>query len=318
MPAKYHIPVRRVPPRLSPLAKTTIIDWNEGCLRCQRCVKQVCPVDAYKKRDFDRKQFVDTIDETCRSCYRCVQGCPKELVFKALNPQYRQLGDDYYTPEIIATTWYQAETGKIPVSGAGYGGVFAGEGFDSLWTDMSEIVRPTRDGIHGREYISTAIDLGRKPMFLAFDEAGNLMFEPPPLLELPLPVVLAEPPVGSSPPKLRQIMASAAQTLGTLALINRDAVTPDLMAAAASLVPQFPAGRLDLDDPLLAQVRALETHGPPRGHQPPGGREAALSPADRLDQGPRRPQGPGPGGGPGRGRGRGHPPGGHGKGPGAE
>ena len=46
MPAKYHIPVRRVPPRLSPLAKTTIIDWNEGCLRCQRCVKEVCPVDA--------------------------------------------------------------------------------------------------------------------------------------------------------------------------------------------------------------------------------------------------------------------------------
>ena len=152
-----------MPPRLSPLAKTTIIDWNEGCLRCQRCVKQVCPVDAYKKRDFDRKQFVDTIDEVCRSCYRCVQGCPRELVFKAMNPQYRQLGDDYYTPEIIATTWYQAETGKIPVSGAGYGGVFAGEGFDSFWTDMSEIVRPTRDGIHGREYISTAVDLGRSP-----------------------------------------------------------------------------------------------------------------------------------------------------------
>ena len=173
LPAKYHIPVRRVPPRLSPLAKTTIIDWNEGCLRCQRCVKEVCPVDAYKKRDFDRKQFVDTIDEMCRSCYRCVQGCPRELVFKAMNPQYRQLGDDYYTPEIIATTWYQAETGKIPVSGAGYGGVFAGEGFDSFWTDMSEIVRPTRDGIHGREYISTAIDLGRKPMFLVFDEAGE-------------------------------------------------------------------------------------------------------------------------------------------------
>ena len=205
MPAKYHIPVRRVPPRLTPPAKTTIIDWNEGCLRCQRCVKQICPVDAYKKRDFDRKQFVDTIDEVCRSCYRCVQGCPRELVFKALNPQYRRLGDDYYTPEIIGTTWYQAETGKIPVSGAGYGGVFAGEGFDSLWTDMSEIVRPTRDGIHGREYISTSIDLGRKPMFLVFDDKGELLFEPPPLMELPLPVILAEPPVGSDPQRLRQI-----------------------------------------------------------------------------------------------------------------
>ena len=250
--------MRRVPPRLTSVAKTTIIDWNEGCLRCQRCVKEICPVDAYKKRDFDRKQFVDTIDEMCRSCYRCVQGCPRELVFKALNPQYRQLGDDYYTPEIIGTTWYQAETGKIPVSGAGYGGVFAGEGFDSFWTDMSEIVRPTRDGIHGREYISTSIDLGRKPMFLVFDETGNLLFEPPPLMELPLPVVLAEPPLGANPPRLRQITAAAAQTLGTVALMAREAITPDLMGAAPYLVPQFPAGKLDLDDPLLSKLKALE------------------------------------------------------------
>jgi ferredoxin len=248
--------VRRVPPRIPPLAKTTIIDWNEGCLRCQRCVKQMCPVDAYKKRDFDRRQFVDTIDEMCRSCYRCVQGCPRELVFKALNPQYRRLGDDYYTPEIIGTTWYQAETGKIPVSGAGYGGVFAGEGFDSLWTDMSEIVRPTRDGIHGREYISTSIDLGRKPMFLVFGGQGELVFEPPPLLELPLPVVLTEPAVGADPQRLRQILAAAAQTLGTLVILARQTITPELMGAAASLAPLYPADHLDLDDPLLAQVRA--------------------------------------------------------------
>jgi ferredoxin len=194
----------------------------------------------------------------CRSCYRCVQGCPRELVFKAMNPQYRRLGDDYYTPEIIGTTWYQAETGKIPVSGAGYGGVFAGEGFDSFWTDMSEIVRPTRDGIHGREYISTSVDLGRKPMFLVFDNKGDLLFEPPPLMELPLPVVLAEPPLGSDRQRLRQILAAAAQTLGTVALLARDAISAELMDAAASLVPQYAAGKLDLDDPLLSQIQALE------------------------------------------------------------
>jgi hypothetical protein len=258
VPAKYHIPVRRVPPRFMPLAKSTIIDWNEGCLRCEVCVKQTCPVQAYKKRSFDPRQFVDTIDEICRDCYRCVQGCPRELVFKALNPQYRQLGDGYWTPEIIATTWYQAESGKIPVSGAGYGGVFAGEGFDSFWTDMSEIVRPTRDGIHGREYISTAIDLGRKPMFLVFDEEGGLLFQPPPLLELPLPVVLAEPPVGADPQRLRQILAVAAQTLGTVVIIERKSIAPELLTAAASLTPLYSANDLDLDDPILALVRTLE------------------------------------------------------------
>ena len=38
-----------------------------------------------------------------------------------------------------------------------------------MWTDMSEIVRPTRDGIHGREFISTLVDIGSKPSFLTFD-----------------------------------------------------------------------------------------------------------------------------------------------------
>jgi coenzyme F420-reducing hydrogenase delta subunit/NAD-dependent dihydropyrimidine dehydrogenase PreA subunit len=201
--AKYHIP--GVPPLLAP-AKTTIIDWNEGCLRCERCVKQICPVDAYKKRDFDRRQFVDTIDEMCRSCYRCVQGCPRELVFKALNPQYRRLGDDYYTPEIIGTTWYQAETGKIPVSGAGYGRVFAGEGFDSLWTDMSEIVSPTRDGIHEPGIHQHFHRPGPQAHVPVFDEQRNCFSSRPADGTAPA-VVMAEPMVRADPQRLRQILA---------------------------------------------------------------------------------------------------------------
>ncbi len=259
MPAKYHIPVHRVPPRFPGLARTTIMDWGEGCLRCVRCVKAACPVEAYKKRDFDRRQFSDTIEEMCRDCYRCVQGCPRELVFKTLNPRYRQLGDAYWTPEIVTVTWLQAESGKIPVSGAGYGGAFAGPGFDSLWTDMSEIVRPTRDGIHGREYISTTIDLGRQPMFLVFDEEkGDLLFEPPPLLELPLPLVLAEPPLGSDRPRLRQMLAQAARTLGTLAIVARDSIDKELEPLAPPLLPSYTAGTLDLEDPLLPRVRIVE------------------------------------------------------------
>jgi hypothetical protein len=258
LPAKYHIHVHQVPPRFAPLGKSTVMDWNEGCLRCARCVKEVCPVDAYRKRGFDRKDFVDTIDEFCRDCYRCVQGCPRELIFKAMNPQYRQLGDDYWTPEIITVTWEQATTGKIPVSGAGYGGPFAGEGFDSCWTDMSEIVRPTRDGIHGREYISTTVDLGRKPMFLACDEQGEMQVPPSLLVEIPLPMVLGEPPVTADPHRFRQIMVAAAQKLGTLAVLTREDIGEELRPAASRLVPILPADFKDFDDPLLALVPAVE------------------------------------------------------------
>ena len=47
-------------------------------------------------------------------------------------PEDRIGGDPYWTPQIITQIWYQAETGKIPISGAGYGGQYAGPGFDSI------------------------------------------------------------------------------------------------------------------------------------------------------------------------------------------
>ena len=109
----------------------------------------------------DERSFLDYIFQ-CKGCLNCVQDCTKGILTRVVNPEYERLGDDYYTPEIIVSTRYQADTGKIPVSGSGYGGKFSGPGFDSMWTDMSEIVRPTRDGIHGREYINTSVDIGRQ------------------------------------------------------------------------------------------------------------------------------------------------------------
>jgi ferredoxin len=258
MPAKYHIHVHPVSRRFPAPGKSTVLDWGEGCLRCTHCVKETCPYLAFRQRDFDQSSLTDTIDNFCKNCYRCVQGCPRELVVKAGNPQYRTLGDDYWKPEIILSTYSQAETGKIPVSGAGYGGPFAGPGFDSIWTDMSEIVRPTRDGIHGREYISTAIDLGRKPLFLVFDGQGDLAFNPPPLVEIPLPVLLAEPPFGAAPDQVRQTVIHAAQQLSTLALVPRENLGSDFKQAAGRLVPSYICETLNLDDPLLAEVPLVE------------------------------------------------------------
>ena len=258
MPAKYHIHIQPTAPRFPAHGKGTVLDWGEGCIRCTRCVKETCPYHAFDQRGFDQTSLTDTIDSVCKNCFRCVQGCPRELVQKTLNPQYEGLGDDYWTPEILLSTWYQAETGKIPVSGAGYGGPFSGEGFDSIWTDMSEIVRPTRDGIHGREYISTAIDLGRHPLFLAFDDQGDLAFEPAPLLEIPLPVLLSEPPLGAGLPRVLETTLRAGKSLGTLTVVTRSRITQKLAQSAAHLVPSYTADTLELDDPLLKEVRLVE------------------------------------------------------------
>jgi hypothetical protein len=89
-----------------------------------------------------------------------------------------------------------------------------------MWTDMSEIVRPTRDGIHGREYISTAITVGRIATRLRFSADGHLLDAPPTSLELPLPILFGPPPAGHESANVVASWSSAAGYLGTLALLR--------------------------------------------------------------------------------------------------
>ena len=218
MPKKYHIPIKMLEPRFHPVSRFSSIEI-EGCLGCMECVKRTaCIYDVYKKRGFDPSQVVDTADTLCVQCMRCVQECKKGILTKTLNPLYKTLGDDYWTPDLIERIWKQAQTGKIPVSGAGYNGPFTGPGFDRMWTDMSEIVRPTRDGIHGREFISTVIELGRRPISLTFDEKGNLKNKLPKFIEIPIPMVLDIPSMGIMGQNTRRIFAKAAFMMGTFAV----------------------------------------------------------------------------------------------------
>ena len=156
------------------------VDWREDCSRCTNCVKLRCLYDMYRNEaayNRDPLASVETLNE-CKACLSCVQGCTKGLLSVSVNPEFLDMGDDYWKPDIMLTTWNQPTPAEIPVSGAGYRGRFYGPGFDSIWTDMSEIVRPTRDGIHGREYISTSVDIGPKPMRLRFRPTARCSLRP--------------------------------------------------------------------------------------------------------------------------------------------
>ncbi|MCX5800157.1 MAG: glutamate synthase-related protein [Candidatus Eisenbacteria bacterium] len=140
-----------------------------------------------------------------------------------------QRGDRYWTAEILSQTWYEAETGRVPISGAGYGGPFSGEGFEGMWLDMSEIVRPTRDGIHGREYISTAVSLGGAPEMLEFDDSNRLLTPLPRTMSLPLPVVFGPLPIPLPGRGALRALSLAAERLGTLCIL-----TPDTLDVASN------------------------------------------------------------------------------------
>jgi ferredoxin len=237
VPVKYHIDAKQVPPRFRPVGKLGIVDWREDCANCHNCVKRGCVYGFYRNEADALREEVGYLDYIyqCKGCLTCVQNCTKGILTRVVNPEYERLGDAYYVPEILLSTWFQAETGSIPVSGAGYGGPFSGPAFDSMWTDMSEIVRPTRDGIHGREYINTGVDLGRKPDHLVFED-GGLEASPPPLIESPVPLIFDVIPERFQRGAVLPAMMQAAAKMGIFIVVRGRDVSP------AFVDPGLPSG----------------------------------------------------------------------------
>jgi hypothetical protein len=235
MPDRYHIKTAPMPGQFHRIGKFGGIDWREDCSRCANCVKPRCCFDVYKHETVHNRDPIASIQTLyeCKACFSCVQGCTKGLLSLAANPEFLDMGDGYWKPDMILSTWNQADTGKIPVSGAGYRGPFHGPGFDSIWTDMSEIVRPTRDGIHGREYISTSVDIGPKPMRLNFASDGKMLTNPLKLVEVQIPAVLDIPAWPLKDAGLAQARAIAARELKTFAMAHAQ----DAAALHADLLP---------------------------------------------------------------------------------
>ena len=260
MPEKYHIHIETTPPRFQPFGKYTTVEFREDCAgSCKECVKKKCVYGIFEN-DYIHVSSMEEPEYlyACQSCFRCVQECTKGIFSRVINPDYRNLGDDYWRSEIIHRLWYQAHTGKIPVSGAGYRGPFVGEGFDSMWTDMSEIVRPTRDGIHGREYINTCIELSRRITRLRFNENMSLASEVSPILEVPVPVLLKQPSFGVLSEKVLLAMARAAHLMGAMMFIQGEDYSDNFAPYADSLVPCLTKANYQALCDLVSKSRMVE------------------------------------------------------------
>jgi hypothetical protein len=120
---------------------------------------------------------------------------------------------------------------------------------------MSEIVRPTRDGIHGREYISTSVDIGPKPLRLRFTSDGAMLTPPSRLLEIQLPAILDIPAwqIEGAGGDLAKARAAAAKELKTLAVMPAAAAP-----AEPHVVPLVGTDDIAMSQELLKAVRMVQ------------------------------------------------------------
>lgn len=238
---RYHIPIKTVAGRAAPIPKF-VMTRADNCVNCGKCEK-ACIYGVHKRSEQDPRKMADPVNSLCKNCFRCIQECPQRALSMSPGSEYGALGRGLWTSLRILTIHGEAETGKIPVLGAGYRGAFAGPGYDGVWTDMSEIVRPTRDGIHGREYISTSVDIGRKPGYLKFGADGKLATATRPLIELPIPAVLDVTRIRTVSPSLLEGFAKAALNLSTLLFVRAGTLTPDsLVGKTHQLVTVYSEG----------------------------------------------------------------------------
>jgi ferredoxin len=236
---RYHVQFRSMPGRVSPVPKFVILR-ADNCVNCGKC-ERACIYGVHKRSEQDLRRMADPLNQLCKNCFRCMEECPQRSLSMMPGPDYKSLGRGIWTSQRIMTMWNEAETGKIPVFGAGYRGMFAGPGFDGMWTDMSEIVRPTRDGIHGREYISTSVDLGRKPSLLEFRKDGGLETKMPPIIEQPIPMLMDATRLRAQAEPVLHGLALAAKHLDTILIAPSGSLTPaSISDLNGRFVPVFP------------------------------------------------------------------------------
>jgi ferredoxin len=254
MPKKYHIHTSATPLDLEYIFKFKIVR-GENCINCGKCTK-VCIYEAHKRRTDDPRKMADPNTVVCRNCFRCIQECPRGALEKSIDKDFSTIGGAFWKPDILMSIWKQAEDGKVPVSGAGYRGPFTGTGFDSMWTDMSEIVRPTRDGIHGREYISTAVDLGRKLNHLTFDPKGQLTSKVPEILDLPIPIIF-DIPLDNLSPNVKEALVKAAVEINTCVVMPAVEITPEFEKYGSNIIPFITQKEIDKYEDILKKARLV-------------------------------------------------------------
>ena len=108
---------------------------DEGkCIKCGRCV-EVCPYGVHAKAGnyLRRPKSYRCLGTACQNNdFYCVKQCPVQALRVSIHPVYSTLGDSRWTPDLLLSNWWQAETGALSYIDLDYRLGGSGGGFDKM------------------------------------------------------------------------------------------------------------------------------------------------------------------------------------------
>jgi len=154
--------VRPAPPRYRNEIGKYRVHRASNCMACGRCV-EACQHDVHV-RPAGYLQVLRPFDYRCvgPDCapagQTCVDVCPRQALSVSISPTFETMGDYRWTPDLLASNWHMAETGRVPGPHLEQETGASGGGFDRLRFRFP--ASPPKD--LRREDISTELLLNRR------------------------------------------------------------------------------------------------------------------------------------------------------------
>lgn len=230
--------IKKTPSRFRNPISRYILKRNSTCIKCQTCVKtcQFGVHEIYQAGPCRPKEEL-CIGERCLD--KCTDRCPRGALTFKINPLYESLGDYRWTPDLILSTWYQAETGQTSPHLESQIGA-SGGGFDRLKFVFPEKVEEIRE-----EEISTSIQL-------------NKQGDSRPKIEIDIPCYGGGMSFGSTALSVIIGRARAARAMNTFTCTGEGGYPDALIPYDDHIITQVATGLFGVSEETIQRVRMVE------------------------------------------------------------
>jgi glutamate synthase domain-containing protein 2 len=221
------------------------VSLDEACFQCGFCA-EMCPSGVFERADgfnsLRTPYSARCVGPDCRrGPFGCVAKCPVEAIHIELDPQWKTLGDFRWPPDLILTTWQQAETGEIPGGHLEYRVGESGGGFDSL----SFLIDPARaHSVSDTDGIGLSVSLNHR-------REG-------PQIEIPVPWYGAGMSFGSISLPTMLARAMAAREWQTFTSTGEGGYPGELIPYRDWIITQIATGLFGVNEGTIGRTRIIE------------------------------------------------------------